>query len=366
MVEKINSASLFSIIFNAFIACFFGIGTYLMFNETQNDTIWIFVVCSLLAIPLYKMFMYIFKNNDKDNIYNLNMSIFPKGIALILNIVLIVTYSLIFLTIFNNLADFFNTDYLIEVPINYIRVLVLFPLIYVGSKSINTILKLNFIFTIIMVLLATFSTCGIIRMIDIRNIEPLLISPPSNIIKSVLTFFSIAIISLSMILIVSKKSIGDEQNIDKTSMVISIIAIILQFVVIFLCICVLSMEYINIFRLIEYMLLKNFELFNLLERIEAVLALGFYFSSFGTLSVLIHFIIKLIPKSDKVKIYPVFVLIVMYIISIFLFKNTIIFSQFIKKYFIYFGLIGILLPNLLTFFRLKKLTKSAKIVENSK
>ena len=157
-----------------------------------------------------------------------------------------------------------------------------------------------------------------------------------------------------MFLITSKNNIKDDKNLNKNMLKVFILSNIVTIAIISGTILTLGIEYIEIFRFPEYIALKQFSLFNILERVENILAMQYFFNNLGLLCMLYYYLIKLLPQTKIKKYYSIILGIVQIIITDILFNNTITFLEYVSKYFIWIVGILILFPIILIFFRMQK------------
>ncbi|MBO5477327.1 MAG: GerAB/ArcD/ProY family transporter [Clostridia bacterium] len=356
--KKIYSLTYSFVIFTSFLALFIGEGTHLMYNEGKNDTLISAIIGFVLSFALFSITKWIINKNEKEDLFELNKSVFGKTFGNILNIVLWIGFFIVATVILYSLADFFNTEYLPETSINYLKALVLLPIVYVATKELPTIIKGNQILSLISLGLIIFCFIGITDSFEIGNIEPLLNTSKASMSKNILTYFILSSLPLSMLLITSKKNIKDSERLNKNILKLFILSNVCVIAIIIGTILTLGMEYIEIFRFPEYIALKQFSLFNILERIENILAMQYFFNNFGLLSLLFYFLIKLIPKTKFKNYYSILVGIVQIVITDIFFNNTITFLEYVRKYFVWVIGICILIPILLVFFKMLQKSKS--------
>ncbi len=364
MVEKVDILDISLLLLSSLLSIFLGIGSNMIFSISGTDIIFVSIVGTIFSYPLLLVAKYIISNNKYDNIFELNKNISPK-LGKILNLMLFLGLFLIGLFILFNISDFLNIEYLPESKVNFTEILVLLPIIYILTKDLNSILKINQIFCIISIFLIAIDFIGIFHSFELTNIEPIFTTSKINFIKSIIYYICFNGISIAMLALIGKgKILNDDikskyNKIGKSITKVYIFANIIQFIIIISCIMTLGMEYINIFRFPEYVALKQFSLFNMLERVENILSLQFYFNSISILSYIIYNIVALLPKSNKIKIYPILVSTIMYIITNIVFVNNSYFIVYMKKYFAIIGYLFIILPVIIIYFILHK-----KINEN--
>ena len=104
--EKIYSTGFASLIANLISAAFFGIGTYKIFAECNNDAYIAAIIGIIASILPLTMLIFINKNSKGLDIIDLNINLLGKFFGNILNIVLNVTYFFITVVIFYNITEF--------------------------------------------------------------------------------------------------------------------------------------------------------------------------------------------------------------------------------------------------------------------
>lgn len=366
--KQICSVGVAFVFLSSFLSMFFGMGTYFMFNVTGNDSYLAAIIGSILSIGIFFIFRYIYFHNTEEDIYSLTRKLFGKGFGTFINLFFFISFFIISGVVLFNLSNFLNVEYLPDTNENFIKAIILVTIIYISSKTLSEIVRVNQIFSYINLILIAIDICGLFSKVDIKYIEPINCFGKSCMLKSVFIYLTLSIVPYMMLLITSKKNIiGTEK--DKTMSVINrtvLLTNILQIVIILMTTLILGKDFINIFRFPEYIALKQFTLFNLLERVENILALNFYFNSISFLSFLFYYMIKFLPDWKIKKWYSVIISIVLIVVTSLVFLEGISFSSIVGKYIYYVILIGIMLPILLIFTKLiisaKKDKKNSKYI----
>ncbi len=372
MVEKeskqICSVGVAFVFLSSFLAMFFGMGTYFMFNVTGNDSYVAAIIGSIISIGVFFIFRYIYFHNTENDIYSLTRKLFGKGFGTFINLLFFISFFVIATIVLFNLSNFLNVEYLPDTNENFIKAIILITIIYISSKSLSEIVRVNQIFSYINLMLIAIDICGLFSKIDIKYIEPINCFGKTCMLKSIFIYVTLSIVPYMMLLITSKKNIiGTEK--DKTMSVMNrtvVLTNILQIVIILMTILILGKDFINVFRFPEYIALKQFTLFNILERVENILALNFYFNSISFLSFLFYYMINFLPNWKIKKWYSVIISVILVIVTSYVFLEGISFASIIGKYIYYVILIGIMLPILFIFTKLiisaKKDKKTSKYI----
>lgn len=358
--EKIYASSVSMVISSCLLATFFGIGSYIMYNLSYQDAFIASIIGAIISCLFFKVFYFIFKNNTEINIFELSKKIYGKFFGNVLNIILLCAIVLITCAILFNLSSFLNLEYLPDSPVNLLESILLLTLSYVCSKNLADILKVNQIFVFICFINIILNIIGLFPKFEIRNIEPLFVASCTNLAKSVFTYVVLSFVAYFMVLITNYKSVADKNEMDKRMKMSLYSTNIILIGIILLAILLLGKEYIALFRYPEYIGLKQFGLFNMVERIENILSLQLYFNAFSLLMFLIYYIKVFLPHSKFENLYTFVITFCIYFLTNFLFKDSMTFILLVEKYFGYVILIGIMLPIILIFAKLRFFTNSSK------
>ncbi len=366
--KQICSVGVAFVFLSSFLSMFFGMGTYFMFNVTGNDSYIAAIIGSILSIGIFFIFRYIYFNNTEENIYDLTKKLYGKGLGTFINLLFFLAFIVISAIVLFNLSNFLNVEYLPDTNENFIKAIILVTIIYISSKSLSEIVRVNQIFSYINIFLIVVDICGLFSKINFKYVEPINCFGKTCMLKSIFIYVTLSIVPYMMLLITSKKNIIGAEK-DKTMSVVNrtvLLTNILQIVIILMTILILGKDFINVFRFPEYIALKQFTLFNILERVENILALNFYFNSISFLSFLFYYMINFLPDIKIKKWYSVIISVVLIIITSLVFIEGISFASIVGKYIYYVILVGIMLPILLIFTKMiisaKKAKKTSKYI----
>lgn len=142
-----------------------------------------------------------------------------------------------------------------------------------------------------------------------------------------------------------------------------ILANIMLILILFTTILILGKDLIPLFRYPEYIALKRFELFTIIERLENTLSLQFIFNAAIYLILSFHFVVlslkKVFKSNQKENLFPYIIGIIVFVLSNIMFKSSSQATEFIEKYIPYvlssiYGLVIILFITLV----IRKIKKS--------
>ena len=201
MVEKqskdIYSIGIACIFLSTFLSLFLGMGSFLMYDKSGNDTYIVATIGGIISLGLFYIFNYIFTKNNKENIYKLNESLFGKKIGIILNLLLFTSFFIISCFILYNISNFLNIEYLPEGSDKLLKALILVSLIYISSKSLPEIIRANQIFAFTSIILIIIDILGLYSKFDISNLEPILDSTRINLLESTILYIVLSIAFLN-------------------------------------------------------------------------------------------------------------------------------------------------------------------------
>lgn len=358
--EKIYSTEIVMVFSSTLLATFFGIGSYIMYNLSSQDAFLASIIGAILSFGVFYIVYYIFNHNTKNTIFELSIQLFGKVFGNILNVILVLALFIISCVILFNMASFLNLEYLPDSSVKMLEALLLLTSVYVCSKRLPQILRVNQIFCFVCFFNIVLNIIGLFPKFDIRNLEPVFVTGKLNFIKSVFTYVVLSIIAYFILLISNRSKVADRNILNRRMIICVISTHVVLIGIILLAILLLGKEYISLFRYPEYIGLKQFGLFNMVERIENILSLQLYFNDFSLLMFLIYFIKSFLPSNKYVKYYPVLITALIYFVTSNIFKDSMNFINLVEKYFVYVILAGIMFPIMLIFIKLHFFTKNEK------
>lgn len=364
MVEKqedyIYSLGIASVFFTSMLAIFLGVGTYIIYSMAEHESATVAFIAGIVVLAISYIFITIFNNNTCKNLYEYSKKLYGKAIGTILNILIIISLSIISCIALYNIANFLNVEYLPESNVNYLKLLILVPIIYICTKDLPTLIKCNQVFFLVSILIFAFDILGVMGEVHLTNLEPVFSLPKLDYIKSILCYVSFSIVPLFMILITNKSRIYDKEKVDKKLYIMIAFTCLTTAILILFTILVLGKEYISSFRFPEYIALKQFKLFSIFERIENILSLVYLFVSYCLLSNLIYMITDIFEKRKSKFVFSIVLMIILVLVSSVAFKEATMFLNIVNNYIYYVILAGLMLPILLIFIKSKISTKKLK------
>lgn len=332
---------------------FIGMASYIMFYYSNIDSYISAILGSIIGIIPLLIFVFLMKHSENKDILELNTSLFGKIFGNILNFILNLTILFMAIVALYNISQFTEIQYMPDTDTNYLKILILVPIVYAASKNITVISKISQIILIINFLIFVFTLLGFIGKCDITNIFPIMQDCAMPVLKSTLIYFIFSTFPTFMLTIIPQDKVMQEKHKTRKIFFMYGLGNLMLIVIILTTILILGGDLIPMFRYPEYIALKRFQLFGLIERVENTLSLQFVFNTIMYLIISFHFIIqslkKILKNNQRENFFPYILAIIILIASNLIFKNTVESSNFIKNYIPYIISIGIFSPMIITF-----------------
>ncbi|MDO4282109.1 MAG: GerAB/ArcD/ProY family transporter [Clostridia bacterium] len=332
---------------------FLGMASYIMFSYSSINTYLSAILGTMIGILPLLIFIFIIKHSENKDIIDLNITILGKFFGNILNTILNITVLFMSVLALYNISQFVDIQYMPDTDTNYLRILILIPIVYAASKDISVISKISQIIFCINLTIFILTILGCIDACDVDNIFPFMKDGISPVIKSTLIYVIFTTFPMFLLTIIPQSSIVQEKSKIQKIFFMYMLGNLMLIFIIMITVFILGEDLIPMFRYPEYIALKRFKLFEIIERVENTLSLQFVFNSIMYLIVSFHFIIqslKKILKSKKIEnLFPYVLAAIILVLSNIFFKNTVKSTEFIKQYIPYIISIGLFIPMFITF-----------------
>lgn len=348
---------------------FVGMASYIIFSYSNIDTYLSAILGTLIGIIPLLIFIFIMKHSEDKDIVDLNNTIYGKIFGNILNIILNASVLFMAIMALYNISQFMDINYMPDTNTNYLRILILVPIVYAASKNITVISKISQIILCINFAIFILTILGCIGTCKVDNIFPIMKDGVLPVISSTIIYVIFTTFPIFLLTIIPQSSVMQEKYKSRKIFFMYFLGNLMLIAIIITTILILGEDLLPLFRYPEYTSLKRFELFKIIRRIENTLSLQFVFNSIMYLIVSFHFIIqslkKIFKNTQRENLFPYILAVIVLIFSNLLFKNTVESTIFIKKYIPYIVSVGIFIPMILTFIgllfkKMKYKTQKAK------
>lgn len=348
MKEKINSLQFASIFTLCIISSSIGLSLYTTIKIAGIDSYFSVIFGSIMGlIPLF-IFMYIF-NYEKDKpLYEKNTTLFGKYIGNFINYLITFLYAIIGGTILFNCGNFIVSQYLSDVPLIEILIIMGLIILYAVNKGFEVISRVSSISIVIVILFFVIGYIFLVPEIKLDNLKPIL---EFGLNKPIIAGFVNMLITLSPIytlLIFPKNNLTDMSKINKYIGIGYVISLINLFLLSFISNSILGKYLIELYQYPGYISFRKISMFGFIDRIENLLSLHWILSSFITLSMIIYYIKGNIKRRGNNRVLNAIVVLVIVTASYKLFKNNTFFNNYLSTCYPYVLLVLFLIFIIIT------------------
>lgn len=268
-------------------ALFLGIGFSVIIGITKQDSIFAFIVGTLLGLPFILLLDKVQKYKGEKSLTDVLKEMGALGIFLRI-VLLIFAFSLLCegLTFIQLFASSF---FLIRTPIWFISLPLVLLLLRITKNGHITTFRVATCLFPISVTLTLLSLCALCGYANLENIFPLFVTPPLSFLRAVFNYTTLSVSPSILMLITSKsKSMGSYlfSSFTLTAKMFLIIAIVGPILAV-------------IYRFPEYIILKEIKILDFIEKIENIVALSWIFDVFIYLAMASLMMKELVPKKGK-------------------------------------------------------------------
>ena len=255
-VSNIQMGMLLSLIMCGF---FLGMSDIMIIRKSSSEILFSMILGSIIGIIPILMYLKINDTYPNLNIFEKCIKLFGKKIGLIINILILISYILIFSIATRTIIIFATSKYLENTPYLLVGLFVIICCFIASFNGIETLLRLAQVSFIITVITSIFIETTILGYIDINNIMPFLSSqnPIYNIISGALYFALTSSVLCFLLLSINKNKVKNNKNFNKTIIIFYMYSTLSLTIVMFFIISCFGRNLSSLFRYPEYMILKK-------------------------------------------------------------------------------------------------------------
>lgn len=315
-----------------------------MLDYTNNDT-WIAAILgSLLGLMFCFLVKKILDKKGKKSLTQLLKEL--KFIGIIIRIFLTLMAIMMLIVLLFTLQTFAKSFFLTKSNTFFVLIPIVILITYLGFKGYNLLSYILEFFLPIAGVFTILSLASLLFKADLTNLKPFFSHNNLDMIKSIIVYFSFSASPLIFLL-----DLEFENNSIVNSYIISSVISIVAIIVIS---TVLGHILSKVYRFPEYMVLKEIKMFNFVEKVENFFSTSWLLDNFVTLSFLLCFLKRILPKKNNNYLYLLIIVIVFYI-TIYVFGNSYINDLYLYYYAPYiFGAISLICIIPLFIYSIKK------------
>lgn len=327
-------------------ALFLGIGFSLITGISKQDSIFSFIVGTLLGIIFILILNKIQKQKGNKTLNNVLTEM--KGTGTFLRILLII-FGLVLLTEGLTFFQVFASFFLVRTPLYFISLPLILLILKISHDGITTTFRVASCLFPISFGLTIISQVCLFGYSDFNNILPLFTNKPVHILQSIFYYTSLSI-SPYLFMLITK---NNNENATP-SYIVGCLTLIFKM---YLIIAAIGPVLASLYRFPEYVILKEIKLLDFIEKIENIVAISWVFDHFVYISLATLFIKELLPIHKRKTIHTILVVLVYFIAVYFVGKY---YTNELNMYYTIpiFSFIIILITIPLLFFYTKKYKKN--------
>ncbi len=286
-------------------ALFLGIGFSLITGVTKQDSIFAFVVGTIIGIFFIWMINKIQQYKSKKTLDEVLKEM--KGLGIFLRVLLII-FGLVLLTEGLTFFQVFASFFLVRTPLYFISLPLILLILKISHDGINTTFRVASCLFPISFLLTILSQTCLFGYSDLNNIMPLFVNKPLTIMRSIFYYTSLSV-SPYLLMLMTK-------NNNKNAIPAYLVGSLTLIFKMFLILAIIGPVLANLYRYPEYVILKEIKILDFIEKIENIVALSWVFDHFVYIAIASLFIQELLPQK-KQKLWHTILVIISYFIAVY-------------------------------------------------
>jgi spore germination protein KB len=322
-------------------ALFVGMGNIILVQIVKENTwltAWISLVIGLIPIGiLIKIMNYEPSLNLIDKI----KKILHPILSHIVNFLIFIMITFVFIITVWNVSQFEMTKYLTEIPISFIAFLFIIPIVYSAIKGIETINRTNQFLFFMSLLIHFMITTPLIKYVEISNLKPIFADGLSPIIDGIYKFITYCFVPFIALLIIPKDCIKNKKKASRALLLGYVFTCAIMAHVFFMNMSMVGVNIASMYRYPEYYVIKKVYISSAFDNVENFLSIHWIFNLFAAQMLTMYYsksyilnIFKI--KKEKVKnIVPIVIGIITVIITCFIFPNSTSGNYFMQYYYPY-------------------------------
>lgn len=326
--DKINCLQFASMMSMLLVASFLGIGMFSVIKAAGVDAYISIIIAAMVGILILLSFFVIYDYKPELNVAEKFKDIFGKTFGTILNYTCLVVILLMGISGMFNLTTFITSQFLKSTPPFFIGLCFVFLVALINIKGIETISRTCLILFTLCLILFLISIIGLFPEFDMSNLKPVLEYGFKRPLIGSIYNFLFNLLPIYLLLIIPKNNLVKSEKYRKYMWFFYILSFLIKFTLVVITLGVLGIHLASIYQYPEYMVLKRIKIFTFIDRIENVITIQWLFGLFFNISFVVYYITHSIKPNHKSKLLPIIITILIFIGSIYLFKNNTEFNYY--------------------------------------
>ena len=330
----------------------YGLGFYYLKVFSKQNSWLIVIISTILGFLFIKMITTIKNSHKEKSIYEINKFVLGKVIGTGINIIFSLTFILLSAIILWYLLIFLKTNFLAKTPIILIGVISILPLFYIANKNSKVLIKSNVIFSFIIFALTIITIIFLLPQNEINNLKPFEEVSIDNMLYALFSFTSITYLPTYLIVSIYNKSLINFKK-HFVKVLLLLLSITLS------TFLVLGNSIVEMVDFPQFFVLRKIGLLANGTRIDSLIIIGWILSIYTINASSILFIRNYLKSeiNNYKNIYTYLIIILIFILSLNIFKNVTIGKLFILKVLPFILFSVLFLINFIVFLLIKKKPK---------
>lgn len=275
--DKLNSFQFTSFIPMACSSAILGSGYLFLYNKANKSSVIAMLIGFVISIIFNAIIIKLFNTMPEKTLPQKIKALMPKWLYYIICTFLSLVLLMICSLILYRLLAFFSTQFLTDLPqIVLYLVLILLPF-YASTKNVEVLSRFSSIAIIICVFSFIFNFVTLYSQVEFNNVLPLIDASVKNIFIAAGAFAIIFSGPSFLLLSVPKNNISDPQNLKKFIILNYILTGSMMFLVNIWTLGALGIDVIKLFFYPAYIVLKKIQIYELVNSIENITILIWFF-----------------------------------------------------------------------------------------
>ena len=300
----------------------YGISFYYLKTFSKQNSWLIVIIGSIIGLAYIKMISKIKNSCQNKTIYEINKIVLGNTIGSFVNILFSLVFALLSTILLWYLSIYLKTNFFDETPTIIINIILMLPIIYAINKNELCFSKSNVIFSYIVYFLTIISFIFLLPQVELSNFKPFNEIRMNGMINALFGFTTTAF--LPTYAINGKKLLNLKESVKIIALIIGIV---------FFTYAVLGNSLVEMVDFPEFFVLRKIGLNANGTRIDGLLIIGWFLSTYVTNMTFILFIKDFFEYEFKPykNNYSYLIVIIILTFSLFIFKNITVGKLFILK-----------------------------------
>lgn len=292
---------------------YLGLSNVVLIRKSGSEVLVAMLLGVIIGLIPVLMCLKISGTHPELNIYEKNKKIFGKVLGNIINGLLLLIYVAMLVFALRSIIIFLTSKYFMNTPFYLIGCLIIITILIICFKGLETIARISQVTFFASLFLVIFIEFFVLQYVEIGNILPMFINNDyvSNILSGSIYYASSCALLTMLLLTINKSRIRDPKNYNKSIILFYLLGSLSLTLVMFYVVSSFGYKLTSLFRYPEYIMLKKISISDANLHIENLLAFRWIFYMLALANVSLYGIMTGIKSfSNKIKLNKIIVIII--------------------------------------------------------